>query len=90
MTKEEGRTVLDQVVEIVNALLNWTPLEYEAWWHGLFDTIFDGNMARFLASLFLVMAFWFGTYKQRLGLGVVCFLCAFLVAYLRTLQLLTG
>ncbi|GJL61884.1 MAG: hypothetical protein NPIRA04_05380 [Nitrospirales bacterium] len=90
MTKEEGTAVLDRVVDTTNALLSWTPLEYEAWWHSLFDTIFDGNMARFLASLFLVMAFWFGTYKQRLGLGVVCFFCAFLVAYLRTLQLLMG
>lgn len=90
MTKEEGTAMLDRLVETTNAVLSWTSLEYETWWHGLFDTLFDGNMARFLASLFLVMAVWFGTYKQRLGLGVVCFLCAFLVAYLRTLQLLMG
>ncbi|GJL52856.1 MAG: hypothetical protein NPIRA01_40830 [Nitrospirales bacterium] len=90
MSKEEWAALVDRIVEKANTVFSWTSLEYETWWHGLFDTIFDGNMARFLASMFLVMAFWYGTYKQRLGLGVVCFFCAFLVAYLRTLQLLMG
>ena len=90
MTKEDLIAALERVRDFTDSFMNWTSLDYEAWWHGLFDTVFDGNMARFLASLFLAMAFWFGTYKQRLGLGVVCFLCAFLFAYLRTLQLLMG
>lgn len=90
MTKEDGMAMVDQIVEMANTLLSWTSMEYEIWWHGLFETVFDGNMARFLASLFLVMAFWYGAYKQRLGLGMVSFFCAFLVAYLRTLQLLMG
>lgn len=55
--------------------------QYVSFWRALFATIFEGVFARIFAVSFLVLAFWTGVYRQRIGSGATFFVLSLVVTY---------
>lgn len=63
---------------------------YRAMWMNIFHMMFQGSLARVGACLCLFYAFWYGTYKQKFGLGVLFFIFTMMFAYLGSLARFLG
>jgi len=66
---KKGCPVMD-FMEFMNPLRYFPHEGYQFFWRTLFATILQGFWARFFATSFLFLAFWFGVRKQRLQLGI--------------------
>lgn len=63
---------------------------YHAMWMGIFQTMFSGTLARVAAGICLFYSFWYGTYKQKFGIGVLFFVLTTAFAYFSSLARLFG
>lgn len=63
---------------------------YHAMWMGIFQTMFSGTLARVAAGICLFYSFWYGTYKQKFGIGVLFFVLTTAFAYFGSLARLFG
>lgn len=70
------------LLDIFNPMKYFSQAEYTSTWEMLFRTVLYGFWARFLASISLVGAFWFGVYRRRLFAGVILFVVSVTIAYL--------
>ena len=63
---------------------------YRTMWMSIFETMFHGTLARVGAGVCLFYSFWYGTYKQKFGLGVLFFIFTACFAYLGSVARLLG
>jgi SNF family Na+-dependent transporter len=63
---------------------------YRAMWMGIFHTMFQGTLARVAAGICLFYSFWYGTYKQKFGIGVLFFVLTTAFAYFGSVARLFG
>jgi hypothetical protein len=63
---------------------------YRTMWMGIFTTMFQGTLARVGAWVCLFYSFWYGTYKQKFGIGVMFFVLTTAFAYFGSVARLFG
>ena len=63
---------------------------YRALWTSIFHTMFQGTLARVGAAICLFYSFWYGTYKQKFGIGVMFFVLTTCFAYFGSVARLFG
>ncbi len=63
---------------------------YRTMWLTVFNMMFQGTMARIGACVCLFYSFWYGTYKQKFGLGVMFFIFTSCFAYLGSVARILG
>ena len=90
-------TVLSHVTPVAASLFDYLdPLtymdeeSYRTMWLMMFNALFHGTMARIGACVCLFYSFWYGTYKQKFGLGVMFFVFTTFFAYLGSVARLLG
>ncbi|MBU6434154.1 MAG: hypothetical protein KGS09_19800 [Nitrospirae bacterium] len=63
---------------------------YHSMWMSIFHTMFQGTLARVGAGICLFYSFWYGTYKQKFGIGVLFFVLTTAFAYFGSVARLFG
>lgn len=63
---------------------------YRSLWTTIFSTMFHGTLARVGAAICLFYSFWYGTYKQKFGIGVLFFILTTCFAYFGSVSRLLG
>ncbi|MDI3467624.1 MAG: hypothetical protein OJF50_006445 [Nitrospira sp.] len=63
---------------------------YRRLWLTAFNAVFHGTMARIGAAVCLFYSFWYGTYKQKFGLGLMFLVFTTCFAYLGSVARLLG
>ena len=63
---------------------------YHDMWMSIFHTMFQGTLARVAAGICLFYSFWYGTYKQKFGIGVLFFVLTTAFAYFGSVARLFG
>jgi hypothetical protein len=71
-------TVIDGAKELI------ANFSYVNLWTSLFDvdTFLNGFWSRLFAAVCLFLAFWYGVYRQKFGLGTILFAMAIAFTYL--------
>ena len=85
-----GLSLSVSLFEYFDPLTYMTEDEYRSMWIGIFNAMFHGTLARVGAIICLFYAFWYGTYKQKLGLGIMFFVFTTCFAYLGSVARLLG
>jgi len=83
-------SVVSNIFEYLDPLTYMDEETYRTMWLSAFNTMFHGTMARVGAMVCLFYSFWYGTYKQRFGLGVMFFVFTTCFAYLGSIARLLG
>lgn len=71
----------ESFIDYFNPIRYVEPGKYVSIWQLLFATLLQGFWARTIAVIALVLAFWFGVYRQRFILGVTLFLVSVVFTY---------
>jgi hypothetical protein len=73
---------INNFLDFFNPMKYFSQAEYTSTWDTLFKTVLYGFWARFMASVSLFGALWFGVYRRRLLVGVILFVISVTIAYL--------
>lgn len=69
-------------IDIFNPMRYVTPHGYASLWRLLFRTVLEGFWVRVFAAVFLILAFWFGVYRQKFISGIIFFIVSIFITYL--------
>jgi hypothetical protein len=84
------QAVLASLFDYLDPLRYMDEDAYRTMWMNIFHMMFQGSLARVGACLSLFYAFWYGTYKQKFGLGVLFFIFTMMFAYLGSVARFLG
>jgi len=82
--------ILASLFDYSDPLIYMDEETYRAMWMSVFTTMFQGTLARVGAGICLFYSFWYGTYKQKFGLGVLFFVLTTAFAYCGSVARLFG
>jgi len=82
--------ILASLFDYLDPLTYMDEETYRAMWVSVFTTMFQGTLARVGAGICLFYSFWYGTYKQKVGIGVLFFVLTTAFAYFGSVARLFG
>ena len=82
--------ILASLFDYLDPLTYMDEETYRAMWVSVFTTMFQGTLARVGAGICLFYSFWYGTYKQKFGIGVLFFVLTTAFAYFGSVARLFG
>ena len=86
----QGGPMMASLFDYLDPLYYMDEETYRTMWMGIFTMMFHGTLARVGAGVCLFYSFWYGTYKQKFGIGVMFFVLTTAFAYLGSVARLFG